>query len=543
MIQLGDPEDQEKQFDFYTELELVTGTVSSRDVHAAKAWIKAAEHFCHPTTLLAHETALRLLVHHVASLPSLPQHLAVLKSLTSSLAADAFSAFLRNQSPEKAVEVLEQGRGVFWGQLTRLRSPLDDVVASGTTGKTLADEFTRVSSLIHDAFDMPGADQHDQVCRLNLELQRAVGDIRKLPGHSRFLLPSLFSDLRSAASGGPVIIVNASKYSCDALVVSVDNHPIHIPLSITKDDVRKLSSNLRSLTRSARFRDVANAIQRILRELWDKVISPIARVLLTIYPRQSRIWWCPTAEFSLLPLHAAAPYRKGQEKFADLYISSYTSTLTALVRARRPTPSKYATQPMGFLAIGQAEAAGEQKLRSVGVELDDIGECVDGLATFMRIEGKESCIGRAEEELGKHEWVHFACHGLPNEKDPFKSAFALHDGHFAIQRIIGCDLKNPEFAYLSACHTTVGYEGSPDEVIHLASAMQFAGFRSVIGTMWAVDDVQTNKITSVFYKHMVDESGRLDYTRAAFALWMTMKSLNGLGVPLDQRILYVHFGA
>ena len=113
----------------------------------------------------------------------------------------------------------------------------------------------------------------------------------------------------------------------------------------------------------------------------------------------------------------------------------------------------------------------------------------------------------------------------------------------SIQRIIGCDLQNPEFAYLSACHTTVGYEGSPDEVIHLASAMQFAGFRSVIGTMWAVDDAQTNKITSVFYKHMVDESGRLDYTRAAFALWMTMKSLNGSGVPLDQRILYVHFGA
>ena len=198
---------------------------------------------------------------------------------------------------------------------------------------------------------------------------------------------------------------------------------------------------------------------------------------------------------------------------------------------------------MGFLAIGQAEAAGEQKLRSVGAELDNIGKCVNGLATFTRIEGKESCIGRAEEELGKHEWVHFACHGLPNEQEPFKSAFALHDSHFVIQRIIGCNLKNPEFAYLSACHTTVGYEGSPDEVIHLASAMQFVGFRSVIGTMWAVDDAQTNKITSVFYKHMLDESGRLDYTRAAFALWMTMKSLNGSDVPLDQRILYVHFGA
>ena len=44
----------------------------------------------------------------------------------------------------------------------------------------------------------------------------------------------------------------------------------------------------------------------------------------------------------------------------------------------------------------------------------------------------------------------------------------------------------------------------------------------------------------MFYKHMVDESGRLDHTRAAFALRMTMKSVN---IPLDQRILYIHLGA
>ncbi|KAF8431083.1 hypothetical protein L210DRAFT_3561178, partial [Boletus edulis BED1] len=71
--------------------------------------------------------------------------------------------------------------------------------------------------------------------------------------------------------------------------------------------------------------------------------------------------------------------------------------------------------------------------------------------------------------------------------------------------------------------------------------IQFVGFRSVIDTMWAVvDGSETTKITSTFYKHMVDESGRLDHTRAAFALNKTMKSVD---VPLDQQILYIHLGA
>ena len=36
--------------------------------------------------------------------------------------------------------------------------------------------------------------------------------IRK-PGLSRFLLPSLFPDFQRAASGGPLIIINASEYT------------------------------------------------------------------------------------------------------------------------------------------------------------------------------------------------------------------------------------------------------------------------------------------------------------------------------------------
>jgi CHAT domain-containing protein len=533
-------QDEEELFSLYAQLVHVTQTVSSSDLSAARAWIRVAEDFQHPTILLAYETSLRLLVQHLATLPSLPQHHIILKKLTSSLAVDAFSACLRKRAPARAVELLEQGRGVFWSQLTRLHSPLDDVIVTGPAGKTLADEFTRLASLIRNTLNSAGADQHERLCRLNLEMQRVVTNIRELPGLSRFLLPSLFSDLQRAASGGPVIIVNASKYSCDALVVLLDRDPVHIPMQITQENVRELSTELRTLTVRATRTDMTREIASFLRKLWDQIVSPIVDVLQTTHPSRSRIWWCPTAEFSVLPLHAAGPYRKGQRNLPDLYISSYTPTLTALIRARRPDPSNSATQGKRFIAIGQAKAAGESELLSVGAELANIGQRVSGLATFTRIDGEESCISRVVEELGKNEWVHLACHGLPNPTQPFESAFALHDGHFTIQRIIGCDLKNPEFAYLSACHTTVGDESSPDEVIHLASAMQFLGFRSVIGTMWAVDDGETNKITSTFYKHMVDESGRLDHTRAAFALNKTMKSVN---IPFDQRILYIHLGA
>ena len=208
------------------------------------------------------------------------------------------------------------------------------------------------------------------------------------------------------------------------------------------------------------------AFFKFLRKLWDQIVSPIVDCLgsrLLTHLSRSRIWWCPTVEFSVLPLHAAGPYRKGQRNLPHLYILSYTPTLPALIRARWSDSLNSATEKKRFIVIGQAKAADESELLSVGAELDTIRECVDGVATFTRIDGEGSCIARVVEELGKNEWVHLACRGLPNPNQPFESAFALHDRHFTIQRIIGFDLNYLEFAYLSACYTTVGDKESPDE--------------------------------------------------------------------------------
>lgn len=281
--------DMEEMFNLFAQLEHVKQVVSSTDLSAARAWILAAEDFQHPTLLLAYETSLRLLIQHLASLPSLPQHLVILREHTTSLAVDAFSACLRNRSHTHAAELLEQEWGVFWNQLTRLRSPLDEVIASGTAGKKWADEFVRLVSLVRSILKSASAGQHERLYHLNFQLQKVVTNIRELPGHSRFLLPPLFSDLQRTASGGPVVIVNASQYSCDALVVLFDQDPVHITLQITQKGVGDLSTELHTLTVHATRDNVTRGLASFLRKLWDRIVSPIVDVLQTAHPYQSRI--------------------------------------------------------------------------------------------------------------------------------------------------------------------------------------------------------------------------------------------------------------
>ena len=182
-----------------------------------------------------------------------------------------------------------------------------------------------------------------------------------------------------------------------------------------------------------------------LHKLWDQIVSPVSRQF--IHPDHASGGVPPA---SSLYCHCTLLVRiENVNRTSPIStFPSYTPTLIALIRARRRDPSNPAPRAKRLVAIGQAAASGETELLSVGIELDIIGRRVSGLAISTRLVGEESCISRVAEELGRSERVHLACHGLPDQKQPFESAFALRDGHFTIQRIIGCDLRNPEFAYL-----------------------------------------------------------------------------------------------
>ncbi|KAG2361893.1 hypothetical protein BDR07DRAFT_1091156 [Suillus spraguei] len=100
------------------------------------------------------------------------------------------------------------------------------------------------------------------------------------------------------------------------------------------------------------------------------------------------------------------------------------------------------------------------------------------MSPFTSLEDSDATVQGALDALNHNQWFHLACHGMPIRQRPFQSSFPMRDGPLMIKDIIRSNWRNSEFAFLSAFHTTVGDEKSPDESIHLAAAMQFSGFCS-----------------------------------------------------------------
>ncbi|KAG1856627.1 CHAT domain-containing protein [Suillus subalutaceus] len=534
------PPDLDETFSLFLQLPHISHAVSRSDLSAAKSWATAAEEVNHGSALLAYETASKFLDQHVNLLSSSSRHFDVVRMATASLAVDAFSCSVRHGALTTAVELVEQGRAVFWTQLARLSSPFDGLSLPGDTGGALAEEFKQLSFRLRTAFDQSTGDQSAQIRQLSIQWNDVVSRIRMLPDSSRFLLPPKFSDLQKAAEEGPVIIVNASQYNCDALIVLSDRNPVHVPIDVTRAQVTELSSDFQSVAEQFGSSDLQNKLVGILRKLWHHIVDPVVQALRksNVCPG-SRIWWCPTAEFTLLPLHAAGPYERERDNLSQIYISSYTPTLATLVRARQRV-SQYASS-QHFVAIGQGNPDSGKELRCVAPELAAIAQrLVPIVSSFMSLEESDATVQGVLDALNHNQWLHLACHGMPNRQQPFESSFAMRDGPLMIKDIIRSNWQNPEFAFLSACHTTVGHEKSPDESIHLAAAMQFSGFRSVIGSMWSVDDEVARQVVSAFYDKLVDDSGRLDCTRAAVALHKAVKKLRHNKIPLEQQIDPIH---
>ncbi|KAF8119923.1 CHAT domain-containing protein [Boletus edulis] len=142
------------------------------------------------------------------------------------------------------------------------------------------------------------------------------------------------------------------------------------------------------------------------------------------------------------------------------------------------------------------------------------------------------------------DWVHFACHGIQDTKDPTASGLCLTDERrLKISDIIALSRPRGGLAFLSACQTATGYKDLSDEAIHIAAGMLFAGYGGVVGTMWSISDEIAPDVARDVYEQLLENGTRPDYREAALALHEAVGCLReDENVSFDEWIPFIHVG-
>ena len=123
--------------------------------------------------------------------------------------------------------------------------------------------------------------------------------------------------------------------------------------------------------------------------------------------------------------------------------------------------------------------------------------------------------------LTDYQIVHFACHGLLDEKAPSRSALVLtiddnieEDGFLQVREIHNLKL-NANLVVLSACQTGRGRLENGEGIFGLPRVFFYAGAQSTISTLWKVNDKSTADFMRYFYQFLKMQNDKANSLRLA----------------------------
>ncbi|KAJ7276791.1 hypothetical protein C8J57DRAFT_1584085 [Mycena rebaudengoi] len=209
----------------------------------------------------------------------------------SKATSDAITACIDSLNLPLAIELLEQGLGTTFQQLLQLKTNLNFLPQ---------EEAEKLKLLSVDLYS--GRAEHPQ--RVAADRNTLIKEIRNHPGLENFLHPNHTQ-----------ICV---KYPNMDLLDLIKGHNVR--------SRQLLQAHLYGYQEG-----IEEGLDGFLSWVWTCIVQPIYVALNAHGITSGRLWWCPTGDFTGLPLHAADS--------ADQFIQSYTPTLGALLEANSKTPS------------------------------------------------------------------------------------------------------------------------------------------------------------------------------------------------------------
>jgi CHAT domain-containing protein len=268
-------------------------------------------------------------------------------------------------------------------------------------------------------------------------------------------------------------------------------------------------------------------------ELYTTLLGPIEEM-----SRKSRLIISPDGILHLLPFESL---RDADGRFVVVTkVVSYTPSASVL-RSLRTAAKQPAARPL--LAVGAVDykfmRLVPQKVRpnSVaaaivrgmaelsGSQLEDLPASRDEVLSIGEIAGHDAelLLGQRATEsafkaltLSDFRVIHLAVHAAADPQYPDRSALVLgtdtktvDDGLLQVREIMHLPLK-ADLVTLSACETGVGTPAGEAGVVSLEQAFLIAGARSVVASLWNVEDHSTTALMKAFYGHLAQHEDKAE---------------------------------
>lgn len=219
----------------------------------------------------------------------------------------------------------------------------------------------------------------------------------------------------------------------------------------------------------------------------------------------------PHGPFHFYPLHLLGG---DGEQLCDEWIVTYLPNVRLLAAAHGEP--RRCEHELSVIGLGFEDVEGVEPLERAVPEARAIGSLF-GVEPVLDGDARKEVVIDA---LSSSRYVHLATHGQHNANAPaFQSLFVAADrdahGRLYAYEVLSLDLQGLELLTLSACETALGRFDSADNIRGLPAAFLLAGARTLVGTLWPVEDTASETFFAELYARLKDGVGLLDAYAAA----------------------------
>jgi CHAT domain-containing protein len=238
--------------------------------------------------------------------------------------------------------------------------------------------------------------------------------------------------------------------------------------------------------------------------LYDRLVRPLLPDL-----KGTRLVIAPHGVLHYLPF---AALDDGERYLLDQFSLRLIPSASTLLYLRTEQSKKAGK----LLALGNPDL-GERAydLPNAQVEAVQVAAMFPDSRALVRADASKSAV----KQLGNgFSILHFATHGKFDANAPLSSGLYLAKGSEANGVLTVSDLYSlrwdVDLVTLSACETGLGQIANGDDVIGLTRGFLYAGARSIVASLWEVDDAATEQLMVSFYRNL-EKSDKSEALRLA----------------------------
>jgi tetratricopeptide (TPR) repeat protein len=159
---------------------------------------------------------------------------------------------------------------------------------------------------------------------------------------------------------------------------------------------------------------------------------------------------------------------------------------------------------LGLLRMLPRGSGSESPALVVGDPSEDLDHARDEALAVAGLLGGAALVGRdatreaVRSHLGHAGVVHLAMHARFDAESPLDSALVLADGETSARDVVA-ERLSADLVALSACETGLAGSLAGEELAGLAYAFLYAGARTLLVSLWPVDDPATASLMTAFY--------------------------------------------